>query len=262
MAGRAQRSDGEAQTVRAVDRALQIMSLFGDGRETITLRDVLAGTKLPKTTAIRLIQTLERNGLLQTKPNGELVGGLALMRWAALAARTWSLPADANTILAALADACRETVNLYVRRDIYRVCLAQQEGPQTLRQVVHVGDQLPLWAGGAAKILLLEASDELLLAVARDSPYGESHVDTLKQWVAQARELGYATSSGERELGLASIAVPLRNRAGDLLASLSLGGPSERFSSGQIPEFARRLAEAAEALRSRGLVEHLPAQPS
>ena len=34
--------------------------------------------------------------------------------------------------------------------------LAQEEGPQTLRQVVRVGDQLPLWAGGAAKVLLLE----------------------------------------------------------------------------------------------------------
>ena len=262
MAKRTQRPETDAQTVRAVDRALQIMSLLNEGREAITLKDVLADTKLPKTTAIRLIQTLERNGLLQAKANGELIGGLALMRWAALAAKTWTLPREATTVLASLADACRETVNLYVRRDIYRVCLAQEEGPQTLRQVVRVGDQLPLWAGGAAKVLLLEASDELLLAVARDSPYGDSHVETLKQWVAQARELGYATSSGERELGLASIAVPLRNRAGELLASLSLGGPSERFASGQITEFARRLAEAAEVLRSRGLVEHLPAPMS
>jgi DNA-binding IclR family transcriptional regulator len=260
MATGLQKHDGVGQTVRAVDRALQIMSLFDEGRDTITLKDVLAYTKLPKTTAIRLIQTLERNGLLQANGNGELIGGLGLMRWASLAARTWMLPPEAATILESLASRCRETVNLYVRRDIYRVCLAQQEGPQTLRHVVRVGDQLPLWAGGAAKILLLEASPGLLLAVARDSPYGEAHVGTLEQWVAQARELGYATSSGERELGLASIAVPLRNRAGSLLAALSLGGPSERFASDQISQFVRDLAKAAEALRKQGLVEHLPVQ--
>ena len=121
---------------------------------------------------------------------------------------------------------------------------------------------LPLWAGGAAKVLLLEASDELLLAVARDSPYGDSHVETLKQWVAQARELGYATSSGERELGLASIAVPLRNRAGELLASLSLGGPSERFAlraDHRVRAQARRSRRSPAVTR---LVEHLPAQTS
>jgi DNA-binding IclR family transcriptional regulator len=198
--------------------------------------------------------------LLQANGNGELIGGLALMRWASLAARTWMLPAEAAEILESLASKCRETVNVYVRHGIYRVCLAQQEGPQTLRHVVRVGDQLPLWAGGAAKILLLDASPELLLAVARDSPYGDAHVETLKQWVAQAQELGYTTSSGERELGLASIAVPLRNRAGALLAALSLGGPSERFASDQIPDFVRELAKAADALRKRGLVEHLPVQ--
>ena len=63
----AEAGDGTAQTVRAVDRALQIMSLLNEGRDAITLKDVLADTKLPKTTAIRLIQTLERNGLLQAK---------------------------------------------------------------------------------------------------------------------------------------------------------------------------------------------------
>jgi DNA-binding IclR family transcriptional regulator len=260
MATGTHKADGAGQTVRAVDRALQIMSLFDEGRDTITLKDVLAKTKLAKTTAIRLIQTLEHNGLLQSNGNGELIGGLALMRWANLAARTWMLPVEAQTILESLASTCRETVNLYVRRDIYRVCLAQQEGPQTLRQVVRVGDHLPLWAGGAAKILLLEASPELLLAVARDSPYGASHVKTLEQWVAQARELGYATSAGERELGLASIAVPLRNRSGSLLAALSLGGPSERFGSDRISEFVHELTTTADVLRADGLVEHLPTQ--
>ena len=86
------------------------MSLFDEGRDTITLKDVLAKTQLPKTTAIRLIQTLEHNGLLQANGNGELIGGLALMRWANLAARTWMLPAEAQTILESLASTCRETM--------------------------------------------------------------------------------------------------------------------------------------------------------
>ena len=68
----------------------------------------------------------------------------------------------------------QETVNLYVLRDICRVCVAQQESPRPLRHVVQVGDELPLWAGASSKILLSDAPDALLVRVARRSPGGES----------------------------------------------------------------------------------------
>ncbi|MGH3026150.1 MAG: IclR family transcriptional regulator [Gaiellaceae bacterium] len=242
-----------------MDRALQIMSLFDDERNSLTLRDVLAKTRLPKTTAIRLMQTLEHNGMLHASGNGEFVGGLSLLRWARLAARTWTIPVEAARILASVAATCGETVNVYVRRDIHRVCIAQHEGPQTLRHVVRVGDQLPLWAGGAAKILLLDASTELLESVAEASPDGPSHLAQLREWVEGARKDGYATSRAEREVGLASIAVPVRSRAGAILAALSLGGPSDRFTEERLPDMVHELARGAEALEAGGFFEHLPA---
>lgn len=252
----------DAQTVRAVDRALQIMALFDDEHNVVTLRDVLDRTGLPKTTALRLIQTLERNGMLHASANGEYVGGLSLLRWARLAATTWTIPAEATKVLESVASTCGETVNVYVRRGVQRVCVAQQEGPQTLRHVVRVGDQLPLWAGGAAKILLLEASDELLEAVAATSPDGLAHLQRLRGWVEEARRDGYATSRAEREVGLASIAVPVRSRAGAVLAALSLGGPSDRFTDDKRPAMVRVLQRGAAAFESAGWFEHLPAYRS
>ena len=249
----------DTQTVRAVDRALQIMALFDDEHNSVTLRDVLAKTQLPKTTAIRLMQTLEHNGMLHSGRNGEYVGGLSLLRWARLAERTWTIPAEAGAVLESLAETCGETVNVYVRRGIFRVCVAQHEGPQTLRHVVRVGDQLPLWAGGAAKILLLEAPDELLEAVAAASPDGLAHLPQLKQWIDEARRDGFATSRAEREVGLASIAVPVRSRPGAVLASLSLGGPSDRFTDDKTPAMVRVLARGADAFEEAGYFEHLPA---
>jgi DNA-binding IclR family transcriptional regulator len=249
----------DAQTVRAVDRALQIMALFDDERHSVTLRDVVDKTRLPKTTAIRLMQTLEHNGMLHSGQNGEYVGGLSLLRWARLAARTWTIPVEAAQVLESLAATCGETVNVYVRSDIQRVCIAQHEGPQTLRHVVRVGDQLPLWAGGAAKILLLEASEQLLEAVAAASPDGLAHLPQLKDWIDEARRDGFATSRAEREVGLASIAVPVRGRSGNVLAALSLGGPSDRFTDEKTPAMVRVLARGAESFEGAGYFEHLPA---
>lgn len=248
----------DATTVRAVDRALQIMALFDDEHRSITLRDVVAQTGLPKTTVIRLLQTLERSGMLHASPSGEYFGGLSLLRWARLAASTWTIPAEAAQTLESIAMTCGETVNVYVRRDVHRVCVAQHEGPQTLRHVVRVGDELPLWAGGAAKVLLVDASDELLEAVAASSPTGLGHVTQLREWVEETRDNGYATSRAEREVGLASVAVPVRSRTGTVLAALSLGGPSDRFTDENVPAMVRVLDRGATSLEAGGSLDHLP----
>ena len=89
-----------------------------------------------------------------------------------------------------LAQRQRETVNLYVARDIYRVCVAQQESPQPLRHVVHVGDELPLWAGASSKILLRNADGAHLARVARSSPYGPDHLDSLRAQIDEAADAG------------------------------------------------------------------------
>src|SRR6266542_6188048 len=109
-----------------------------------------------------------------------------LWRWATLARRSWELPPETQRMMRDLADRRRETVNVYVARDIVRVCIAQHESPQPLRHVVHVGDELPMWAGASAKVLLRNASPPLLERVARSSPYGEGHVRRLREWIDEA----------------------------------------------------------------------------
>ena len=128
-------------------------------------------TGLAKTTVLRMVSTLEQSGLLWATPSGYMAGP-GLWRWAHLAQRSWELPPDTQRVMRELAARRRETVNVYVARDVYRVCIAQQEGPQPLRHVVHVGDELPMWAGASAKVLLRDASPGLLERIARSSPYG------------------------------------------------------------------------------------------
>ena len=103
----------------------------------------------------------------------------------------------------------RETVNVYVARDIVRVCIAQQESPQPLRHVVHVGDELPMWAGASAKVLLRNATPGLLARIARSSPYGEQHVRRMQEWIDESAHQGSAVSHGEHEEGLTADAVPV-----------------------------------------------------
>ena len=241
----------DSQGVRSIQRALDILSLLSEDRPLVSVRDIVAATGLAKTTVIRIVQTLEQSGLLWATNSGYMAGP-GLWRWAHLARRSWELPPETQRMMRELAARERETVNVYVARDIVRVCIAQQESPQPLRHVVHVGDELPMWGGASAKVLLRNATPGLLTRVARSSPYGEQHVRRLQEWIDEATHQGFAVSHGEREEGLSAVAVPVLGRSGTVVAALTLSGPTMRFTDERIDTFVKDLTEVASRMAERG----------
>ncbi|MDG4825245.1 IclR family transcriptional regulator [Asanoa sp. WMMD1127] len=241
----------DQQGVRSVQRALDILGLLTVDRPAISVREIVEATGLAKTTVLRMVSTLEQSGLLWATPSGYMAGP-GLWRWAHLAQRSWELPPDTQRVMRELAGRHRETVSVYVARDIWRVCIARQEGPQPLRHVVHVGDELPMWAGASAKVLLRDASAGLLERIARSSPYGAGHVRRLREWIDEAATRGYAESHGEREDGLAAVAAPILGRSGTVIAALGLSGPAIRFTEDRVSEFAADLKQVARDMSERG----------
>jgi DNA-binding IclR family transcriptional regulator len=241
----------DVQGVRSIRRALDILSLLTDETPAVSIRDITEATGLPKTTVLRLVHTLEQSGLLWATAGGYMAGP-GLWRWAYLARRSWQLPPETQAMMRDLGARHLETVNLYVLRDVCRVCVAQQESPRPLRHVVQVGDELPLWAGASAKVLLSDAADALLARVARRSPYGDSHLETLREWAAAARRDGYAVSHGEREEGLSAVAVPVTGRSGAVVAALALSGPTLRFTAERVAEFTADLKVVGARMSERG----------
>lgn len=241
----------DQQGVRSVQRALDILSLLTSERPTVSIREIVESTGLAKTTVLRLVSTLEQSGLLWATAGGYMAGP-GLWRWAHLAKRSWELPPETQRTMRDLAARHRETVNVYVARDIYRVCIAQQESPEPLRHVVHVGDELPMWAGATAKVLLRDASTSLLERIARSSPYGSAHVRRLQEWIDDAAVRGHATSHGERLEGLSAVAAPIIGRSGSVVAAIGLSGPTLRFTEERVAVFAADLKRVATHLSERG----------
>ncbi|RCV52930.1 hypothetical protein DEF24_21260, partial [Marinitenerispora sediminis] len=166
-------TDGEnGAGVRSVLRALDLLALFDDRHQHRTIRELTEHSGLAKSTVLRLVGTLEQRGLLWSRPDGRIGVGPGLLRWAGLARTAWQVPDEVRQIMRELVAETAETANLYVRSDVARVCVAQEEGPQNLRHVLNVGDELPLWAGAAGRALLLGADDALLRRVAAASPQG------------------------------------------------------------------------------------------
>ncbi len=238
---------GQSDTVRSVRRALDILFLLTE-MPVLTLTDCARAVGLPKTTTLRLLRTLEQAGVLWSV-HSRYVPGPALLRWSRVASDAWLLRPGIQQILNEAAQETGETVNVYVRKGLHRVCIAHAQGPHSLRHVVRVGDELPLWAGASAKIFLAEASDDLLDEVAACSPNGPAHRGTLDAWVADVRRDGWAVSHAEREDLISAVSMRIDPAAvGGVLTALSISGPSTRFTDSKLPDLLAVLRETAERI--------------
>lgn len=231
--------------VRSVRRALELLALFDEQRRVVTMRELLSATGLPKTTVIRLARTLVNAGLLWDRGDGSYTVGPGLVRWAGLASSVWLVSPWAQSQMRSLADATEETANLYVRSGPYRVCVAQEQGSQSLRRVVTVGDTLTMWGGAASKVLLSDADDVLLREVASTAPEGLERLPQLRREVADAGDRGYAVSHGEREAGVSSVAAPVFDGSGKVTAAISVSGPTARFTDSRVPRFVEVVTATA-----------------
>jgi DNA-binding IclR family transcriptional regulator len=238
--------------VRSVARALDILALVGDQPTGVTLRDAVAATGLPKTTVLRLLQSLEAHGLIWNVGSQAYVAGPALLHLAGAASEAWQLRPDVAAMLEDLAENSHETVNLWVRRALTRVCVAQAHANQSLRHVIRIGDERSLDSGAAARVLITAVSDDALADIAALSPQGPDHLATLRRWVRETEEAGYSVSHGEREEGLSALSVPVRSARGSTVAALTIAGPTTRFTPERLEVFLRGLRGCADEIGRRG----------
>ncbi|TMC08184.1 MAG: IclR family transcriptional regulator [Chloroflexi bacterium] len=237
-------AESSADSVRSVTRALGLLTLFDEDHPLHSLRDLLDRTELPKTTVLRLIQTLEQCGYLHTRPDGRFCPGPALIPLSRAVDLVWRLPMLADGLMESLRERTRETVNLYVVEGLSRVCVVQKQGPLHVRYVVPIGVSLPLWAGASGKVLLADRPREFVEAVLRAAGKGEDFGAGLAVELERVRAAGFGASHGEREVGASSVAAPIRDGKRGTVAAITISGPTSRFTPDRVEEFAALLKEA------------------
>lgn len=236
--------------VRAVSRAIELLSLIGARRRSLTLKDFIAGSGLPKTTVVRLLAELTDAGLISYNGRGSYTVGAALLRWAHLADEVWDVTDRVKGLMQDLVDNYGETLNIFVRQDLARVSIAQVEGQHTLREVVEVGQRIPLGAGAGAEILLAGDPDVIDTLHAA---HPELDPEALRARAAAVRERGYAETINARNSGAAALAAPLHAQDGRIIAALSLSGPATRFTSEERALALPALLDTARHIDSVGL---------
>jgi DNA-binding IclR family transcriptional regulator len=236
---------GPAHGTTAVDRGADLLVRVLESEQPVALTELASAAGLPKSTASRLISALERRGLVeQDGERGRLRPGPAILRVAERSMLERNIVQLSRPALDALADATGETINLAV------------PGPDGVEHIAQVDSRHFLGAGqwlGRAVGYEHSANGKVFAAFGR-APAGAAGTGMPGELEAVRRD-GFATSIDELEVGLSALAAPVRGGRGEVIAALSISGPSLRIPPARIEELQRILISEARTL-SRRLGHH------
>lgn len=242
-------------SVQSVDRALSILEVLAH-RGSGTLTELAEDLDVHKSTAFRLVATLEEHGLVEQSENrGRYRLGMGILRLAGATGARLDLVQEARPITRELASETGETVNIAVLSEASALYVEQVAGSSALQSHNWVGQHIPLHATSNGKVLLSgldrEALDPLLENLRLHTEVTKVDPVALRTELTQVRSQGYAVAVDELEVGLAAVAAPIRNAHGDVMASMSVSGSTFRLSGDRLTEIVQAVVVAAAEVSRR-----------
>ncbi|MDQ3657021.1 MAG: IclR family transcriptional regulator [Chloroflexota bacterium] len=249
----------QAIAVKSADRALELLELFAEHPDGLTLTDVSERTGWPKSSSLALLRTLQQRDFLEiSSRTGRYRLGPRVAALGSAYLGNISLAQDGADIVRGMSRACDETVHLAVLRGTDVLYVAKEEGGGHMRMVSMVGRMIPAHGTGVGKMLLASLPPEeldRLYPVGIDLPRLTDHTVTDRaafvQRLGRIREMGYATDSGESTVGVQCLAAPVLDINARVIAAMSISVPEPRFTEDRISELFSILVSGARQLSIR-----------
>jgi IclR family transcriptional regulator, KDG regulon repressor len=241
----------------SVANSLRLIKAFSEDHYEIGISDLAKRLGLAKSTVHRLASTLLDQGMLeQNAGDGKYRLGLTLFELGTLVRRKMDFTAEARPYLRTLLEKTGETLHLAILDHDSVLYLISLESKQALRMGSKVGTRAPVHATAVGKALLaFQPEEEIARIVSRGLPASAPNtiVDgkALQRELALVRARSYAVDDEESEVGLRSIAAPIRGDAGQVIAAISIAGPVHRMTKRMLLGWVRELVGAAEAVSQR-----------
>ncbi len=221
--------------------AARVLKSFSAANLTWGVADLASHLQLSTSSTHRILSTLADEGILdQDQVTGRYRMGLAAFDMVAAMPKQRSLHEAVLVSMTELRARTGETVQVGVLDGNEVVYVERLESPHTLRVFTELGRRAPAHRTGSGKAILAflpaEQRNEFLAKWQPDSAteHTITEVGRLREQLRQIRRVGYAENRQESEMGVVSVAAPIRNETGYAVASLSLAGPSERMDPNRI----------------------------
>lgn len=239
-------------TVPMVEKALQILRFLLEHNDEFSIGDIATALDIPKTSVFKILHTLETERFVTKDASDRYSLGFGFIPYDAEVKNRWDFTKVTRPIMERATAACGESLNLGILADDAIVMLDTIPGEEffIIRHLIPVA---PLYCSSIGKIFLSEYSEERFAEyIARHTltPRTISTLTTpeaLRADLDEVLETGTAHDREEYEYGLTCMAKGIYSE-GELIAGISLSGPTSRLKHKGMERLEGILADVADAL--------------
>ena len=227
--------------VEALARGLRILGLFSERRPALQLTEISRLTGLPLPTVFRLVSTLETEGFIERRLDGLIVPTSTVLMLGFSALKGQNFVEVSTRPLQALADETAQTVNLGVLTGDSVLYLIRLRNTDLVTASLEVGSTAPAVCTSMGKMMLAQLTHEELRNRVSSSSFEAAQGDnavrsitSLNRQLRQVRNDGWATQDEEIAYGLRSIAGPVKDHRGVVVASVNIAVQAHLWSMPRI----------------------------
>lgn len=239
------KSVSDTRTVRAVERALDLLELLMSSQGPMNLAEISEQSNLHPSTAHRLLATLDKRDFVQQDENTKLYELGTKFMFPAVSMQSYQMLRNlAKPILQQIADRSGEGASFSVRSGNHAMPIAKISSGRTLDISLQNGALLPIHATAVGKAILSMLPGNEVRDIIEKEGMAPSTVNTITDFqklmtiLKEARNAGYATDYEEWEIGIRCIAVPVLASDGNVIGAIGVSGPAGRLTPGEMYRIA------------------------
>lgn len=232
--------------VQTIERVSTIFDVMAKSAQGISLKELSAKVGLPKGTTHRLLTSLAYFGYVrQASESKNYRLGFKLVELGNRLLDHLDLRAQARPFLINLCKKTKETVHLVIldkNEALYVDKVVSDEKPGGLQMVSRVGLRVPVHCSSVGKVFLAQYSDQEFERFVQEKGLEKrtentiTNTEKLKHHLKEIYRQGYAVDDEENEKGIRCVGAPIFNQQGQVIAAVSISGPTVRISKKIIQE--------------------------
>ncbi|HSY27274.1 MAG TPA: IclR family transcriptional regulator C-terminal domain-containing protein [Burkholderiaceae bacterium] len=245
---------GDPSFMTSLARGLAVLTAFSDQRRTLTIAQISHKTGIPRAAVRRCLHTLKQLGYASSDANNYALKPKVLTLGYSYLSST-PLAVSAQPCLDQISRSLHESCSLAVLENSEVLYVARSSTSRIMSVALNVGSRLPAYCtslGRAILAYLPEVELKNYLERVEMRAYTDHTVVTpkkLREVLGAIRIAGYAVVEEELEVGLRSIAVPVRGASGAIVAALNIGAQATRVTRAQMEqEFLPLLLKGSQEL--------------
>lgn len=229
--------------IGSTEKTFRVLHAFDGAHRYLTLAEIARAAQLDRSSAQRIVHTLEALGYLRRQAEGKSYGlTCKVLQFSYNYVRGNELIERASPYLLDVSRTVGETANLHELDGADIVFIARFPGKHLVNIDIAVGSRLPacFTASGTAMLSRLPRERQLEILGQTNlqpiTPYTETDPERLLQRVQLAAETGYSIVANETVMGDISVAAPITDHAGRAIAAVNLSVPTTRWTAEEVEE--------------------------